>query len=72
MTNLDVINMNPGEFSAAYEKAKALRSEKKPFNTADIPLSLQIERFEAASFSDEEYRALDEDLLGIYDHCYIL
>jgi len=65
MTNVDVVNMKPGEFLAAYEEAKAKRLGKKPFNTADIPLNLQIERFEAASFNDDEDRALDEDLLYI-------
>ena len=62
MTNLDVINMKPGEFLAAYEEAKAKRFEKKPFNTSDIPLEVQLERFEAASFSDDDDRALDKDL----------
>jgi len=65
MTNLDVINMKPGEFSNAYEEAKAKMPGKKPFNTADIPLNLQLERFEAASFSDDDDHALDEDLLYI-------
>jgi hypothetical protein len=62
MINLDFVNMKPGEFTAAYEKAKAARVEKKPFNTAEIPLPVQLERFEAASFSDDDDRALDEDL----------
>jgi len=62
MTNVDVMNMKPGEFMAVYKESKAKRLEKKPFNTADIPLNLQIERFEAASFNDDENRALDEDL----------
>jgi len=62
MTNLDVFNMKPGEFLAAYREAKAKRLDKKPFNTADIPLNVQLERFESASFSDDDNRALDEDL----------
>ena len=47
------------------EETKAKRLEKEPFNTDDIPLDLQLERFEAASFSAEDDRALDEDLLYI-------
>jgi len=62
MTNLDVMN-KPGDFVAAYEKIKILESEKKPFNTAQYTLSQQLERFEKASFTEEEDRALDEDLL---------
>jgi hypothetical protein len=61
MTNIDVMNLKPGEFAAAYEKAKAGRPEKKPFNTS-IPLDEQIKRFEAASFTADDDRALDEDL----------
>jgi hypothetical protein len=65
MTNLDVMNMKPGEFAAAYEKAKASKLGKNPFNTSDIPLNVQLEKFEAASFTEEDDRALDVDL------CYI-
>jgi len=61
MTNLDVLNLKPGEFAAAYEKAKANKPEKKPFNTS-IPLNEQLERFAAASFTTDDDRALDEDL----------
>jgi len=62
MTNLDVINLKPGEFKAAYEKAKASKLGKKPFNTAEIPLNEQLKRFETASFTEADNRALDEDL----------
>jgi hypothetical protein len=62
MTNIDVMNMKPGEFAAAYGKAKAGKLGKKPFNTAEIPLNVQLERFEAASFTEDDDRALDEDL----------
>ena len=61
MTNLDVMNLKPGEFAAAYEKAKAGKPEKRPFNTA-ISLNEQLKRFETASFTTDDDRALDEDL----------
>jgi hypothetical protein len=64
MTNLDVMN-KPEEFVVAYEKAKASKSERKPFNTANYTLPQQLKRFEKASFTEEEDRALDKDLLFI-------
>jgi hypothetical protein len=65
MNNVDVINMKPGEFFAAYEKVKAVKVEKKPINSAPISLEEQLRRFEAASFSDNDFQALHEDLLAI-------
>jgi hypothetical protein len=65
MTNIDVINMKPGEFYAAYERTKTVNVEKKPINSATISLEEQLKRFEAASFSDDDFRALHEDLLSI-------
>jgi len=65
MTNLDVAKMNPEEFMAAYEKVKAISAEKKPINSSAISLEEQLNRFEAASFSDEDNRVLHEDLLSL-------
>jgi len=65
MTNLDVYNMKPGEFAAAYEKAKANRPEKKPFNTSKLSLDEQLENFQNTSFSDEDIIALHEDMLSV-------
>jgi len=64
MTNLDIIN-NPGTFVETYEKAKAVNREKKPINSSSIPLGEQLRDFEAASFSDEDARALHEDLMSL-------
>ena len=63
MTNLDVMNMKPGEFAAAYNRIKI--PEKKPINTSDISLEEQLKNFEAASFSDEDFLALHKDILSI-------
>ena len=65
MTNLDVADMKPGEFMAAYEKVKLISTEKKPINSSVVSLEEQLNRFEAFSFSDEDDRALHEDMLSI-------
>ena len=64
LTNLE-ISKQPGAFIAAYEKAKAEEAEMNRFNTAKISLTDQITRFDASSFSDEDNKALDEDLTYI-------
>jgi hypothetical protein len=65
MNNLDVINMKPGEFYAAYEKVKSVNFKKRPINSSAISLEEQLKRFEAASFSDDDSQTLHEDLLSI-------
>jgi len=65
MTNLDVYDMKPGEFVDAYEKAKANRQEKEPFNTSKLSLDEQLENFQKTSFSNEDINALHEDMLSV-------
>jgi hypothetical protein len=65
MTNLDVYGKKPGKFVAAYEKAKASRQEKKPFNTSKLSLNDQLKNFQKTSFSDEDIKALHEDMLSV-------
>ena len=64
MTNLDIMK-DPENFIVAYEKAKASKKVKKPFNTAKITFSKQLKKFEKTSFTEEDDRALDEDLTYI-------
>ena len=65
MNNLDVMNMKPGEFAAAYEKVKAINFEKQPINSAVTSLDTQLEKFKNTSFSDKDFLALHEDLLSV-------
>lgn len=65
MTNLDVYEMKPGEFAAAYEKTKVNKHEKPPFNTSKFSLDEQLEKFQNTSFSNEDIGALHEDMLSV-------
>ena len=65
MTNLDVMNMKPGEFAVAYQKVKAMTSKKKPINSSDLSLKTQLKNFKAASFSDKDFLALHRDLISV-------
>ena len=64
MTNLEIMASQPEVVMAAYEAAKANITEKKHINTG-ISLNEQLKNFEATSFTDEEVRALHEDLLSV-------
>ena len=66
MTNLDVANMaKKDEFFAAYEAAKAAKTEKQAINTAPIRIDRQVERFKKASFSEKEEQVLFEDAQSV-------
>jgi len=65
MTNLDVTNINSQGFSDAYAKVKDKSNIKNPINSSDASLDDQLKKFEAASFSDDDDKALCEDLLSI-------
>jgi HD superfamily phosphodiesterase len=64
MTNLTVAGMSADDFWAEYQKVNANHEKKAPFNTG-IPLEEQLKKFEAASFSEEDDKALHEDILSI-------
>ena len=65
MTNLEVANSKVEDFIAIFEKAKANKTEKKPINSSATTLDAQLKSFEGTSFSDDDAKALHEDLLTI-------
>jgi len=65
MTNLVVTNINSQGFADAFAKVKAKTNNKNPINSSDVSLDDQLKNFEAASFSDDDDKALCEDLLSI-------
>ena len=66
MTNLDAANMaKKDEFFAAYEKAKAAKTQKQAINTAPVRIDRQVKRFKKTSFSEKEEQTLYEDALSV-------
>ena len=65
MNNLDVAKMNTKDFMAEYEKVKNIGSEKKPINSSSISLKEQLKKFKDSTFSEQDDKALYEDLLSV-------
>ena len=66
MTNLDAADRaKKDEFFSAYEKAKAVRTNKQTINTSPIRIDKQVERFKKTSFNEKEEQALFEDALSV-------
>jgi hypothetical protein len=66
MTNLDVADMTKKDvFFAAYEKAKAAKTEKQAINTAPIRIDEQVVKFGKNSFSKKDEQALYKDAISV-------